>query len=56
MENKNTILSQNDSELLEAVGLRYGKIVTFEQIQAVAGDSVTRGPVRQRVTQVSKAS
>jgi predicted transcriptional regulator of viral defense system len=55
MENKSTILSQNDLELLEAVVLRYGKIVTFEQIQAVAGDSVTRGAVRQRVAQMSKA-
>lgn len=55
MEIKSTILSQNDLELLEAVVLRYGKIVTFAQIQAVAGDSVTRGAVRQRVAQMSKA-
>jgi predicted transcriptional regulator of viral defense system len=55
METKDTILSQKDLELLEAVVLRYGKIVTLEQIQAVAGDSVPRGAVRQRVAHMSKA-
>ena len=43
MSSKDTILSQNDLALLESVVLRYGKIVTFEQIQAVTEDSATRG-------------
>ncbi len=55
MVSKNTILSQSDLELLEAVVLRYGKIVTFAQIQASAGDSVTPGAVRQQVAHMSKA-
>ncbi len=55
MNTKDTILSQNDLALLESVVLRYGKIVTFEQIQAVTEDSATRGAVRQRVARMSKA-
>lgn len=55
METKDTILSQNDLDLLEAVVLRYGKVVTLAQVQAVAGDNATRGAVRQRVAQMSKA-
>lgn len=55
MKTKDTILSQNDLTLLEALVLRHGRIVTFEQIQAVASDNATRNAVRQRVARMSKA-
>lgn len=52
---KNTILSQKDFDLLEAVVLRYGKIVSFEQIREVIGDTSSVGAVRSRVAQISQA-
>jgi len=52
---RNTILSQKDLELLEAVVLRYGKIVSSEQIQAAIGQNVSRGAARTRVAGMSKA-
>ena len=55
MYTKNTILSQKDLEILEAVVLRYGKIVSFNQIQEAIGESVSRGVLRKRVAQMSKA-
>lgn len=55
MDIKHTILSQKDLDILEAVVLGYGKIVSFDQIQAATGKSVSRGTVRKRVAQMSKA-
>ena len=55
MEITHTILSQKDLDLLEAVVLRCGKIVSFDQIQAAIGENATRGAVRKRVAQMSKA-
>jgi len=55
METRNTILSQKDLEFLEAIVLRYGKIVSLEQIQAAIGQNVARGTVRKRVAGMSKA-
>ena len=52
---KHTILTQTELELLEAVVLRFGRIVTFEQIAEVTGESPSRGALRQRVAQMSKA-
>lgn len=52
---KNTVLSQSELSLLEAVVLRYGRIVTFAQITEVVGESTSRGALRQRVAQMSKA-
>lgn len=55
MESKNTILSQAELELLEALVLRHGKIVTFAQIQAAAGSQSSASALRQRVAQMSRA-
>ncbi|HJZ23659.1 MAG TPA: hypothetical protein VJ201_04335 [Candidatus Babeliales bacterium] len=55
MDTKNTILSQKDLELLEAIVLKYGKVVTLAQIQAVIGEFGSIGAVRKRVAQMSKA-
>ena len=55
MEARNTILSQKDLELLEAIVLRYGKIVSFEQIQDAIGQNASRQTVRERVAGMSKA-
>ena len=55
MEARNTILSQKELELLEAIVLRYGKIVSSEQIQAAIGQNVSRGSARKRVAGMSKA-
>jgi predicted transcriptional regulator of viral defense system len=55
MEIKNTILSQKDLELLEAIVLCYGKLVSFDQILAIVGSAVSRGAVQKRVAQLSKA-
>jgi predicted transcriptional regulator of viral defense system len=52
---KNTILTKSELELLEAVVLRHGRIVTFEQIAEVVGDSTSRGALRYRVAKMSKA-
>ena len=55
MVTKNTILSHNDLALLEAIVLRYGRIVSFDQIHEVMRDAASRGAVRQRVAQMSEA-
>jgi predicted transcriptional regulator of viral defense system/predicted nucleotidyltransferase component of viral defense system len=55
METRNTILSQKDLELLEAIVLQYGKIVSSEQIQEAIGQNVSRGAARMRVAGMSKA-
>jgi predicted transcriptional regulator of viral defense system len=55
METKNTILSQRDLALLESLMLRYGKLVTFEQIREVLGEDITVDVARKRVAQMSKA-
>jgi predicted transcriptional regulator of viral defense system len=55
MNTKNTILTQKDLELLESIVLRYGNIVTFEQIQNGAGANTSREVVRARVARISKA-
>lgn len=55
MEIKNTILSQKDLDLLEAIVLHYGKMVTFDQIQAVISKDTSRGAARKRVAGMSKA-
>ena len=52
---KNTILSQTDLKLLEILVLRYGRIVTFDQIVEAVGGSTSRGALQQRVAQMSKA-
>ena len=55
MEAKNTILSQKDLAMLEAIILRCGKIVSIDQIHRAIGDSTSRGAVQKRVAQMSKA-
>jgi predicted transcriptional regulator of viral defense system len=55
METRNTILSQKDLELLEAIVLRYGKIVSSEQIRDAIGKNITRGAALKRVAGMSKA-
>jgi hypothetical protein len=52
---KNTILTQPELELLETVVLRYGRIVTFEQIAEAMAESISREALRYRVAQMSKA-
>lgn len=49
METNNIVLSQIDLKLLETVMLRYGKIVSFDQIWAVMQGSVSLDIVRKRV-------
>jgi predicted transcriptional regulator of viral defense system len=55
MDTKNTILSKKDLDFLEAIVLRYGKIVSFEQIQEAIGQNVSCGAARKRVAGMSKA-
>ena len=55
METRNTILSQKDLELLEAIVLRYGKIVSSEQIRDAIGQNVTRGAALKRMAGMSEA-
>jgi predicted transcriptional regulator of viral defense system len=55
MKIKNTILSQKDLDLLESIVLRYGKVVSFEQIHKGMGENATVGAVRKHVAQMSKA-
>lgn len=55
MKTRNTLLTQTELELLEAVVLRFGRIVTFDQVAEIAGDSISREALRQRVAQMSKA-
>lgn len=55
METKNTILSQKDLELLESIVLRYGRIVSLEQIHKGIGESTSVGAVRKRVAQMAQA-
>lgn len=55
MKIKNTILSQKDLALLEAIVLKYGRVVTVAQIQAVIGEFGSNGAIRKRVAQMSKA-
>lgn len=55
MDTKNTILSQKDLALLEAIVLKYGRVVTVAQIQAVIGEFGSNGAIRKRVAQMSKA-
>ena len=55
METKNTVLSKKDLELLESIVLRYGRIVSLEQIQAGIGEGTSVGAVRKRVAQMAQA-
>lgn len=55
METKNTILSQKDLQLLESIVLRLGRIVSFEQIREVAGESQSVGSLRKEVAQMAQA-
>jgi predicted transcriptional regulator of viral defense system len=55
MKMKNTVLTQTELELLETLVLRFGRIVTFEHIVQVMGESMSRGALCQRVAQMSKA-
>jgi predicted transcriptional regulator of viral defense system len=55
MVTRNTILSKKNLELLEAIVLQYGKIVSSEQIQEALGQNASRGAVRMRVVGMSKA-
>ena len=55
METRNTILSQKDLELLEAIILHHGKVVDFDQILDVAGESASRVAVRRQVAEMTRA-
>jgi predicted transcriptional regulator of viral defense system len=55
MKMKNTVLTQTELELLETLVLRFGRIVTFEHIAQVIGESTSRGVLRQRLAQMGKA-
>ena len=55
MKTRNIILSQKDLDFLEAIVLRYGKIVTFEQIYQAMAQNTSRGAARARVAGMSKA-
>lgn len=55
METKNITLSQKDLDLLEAVVLRHGRLVSFAQIREALGDTTSAGALRNRVAAMSKA-
>src|SRR5688500_9742856 len=55
MEIKNTILSQKDLALLESIVLRYGRMVSLEQIHKAIGESASAGAVRKRVAQLAQS-
>jgi predicted transcriptional regulator of viral defense system len=52
METKNTILSKKDVDLLETLILRYGKTVTFDQIQDIV-EPTSPGALRSRVAELA---
>jgi predicted transcriptional regulator of viral defense system len=54
VETKNIILSKKDAELLEAVIVRYGRIVTFDQLKNVFGTSYSAGKIRNRFSLLAK--
>jgi predicted transcriptional regulator of viral defense system len=55
MKTRNTILSQKDLDFLEAIVLRHGKIVTFEQIYQSLAQNTSRGAARARVAGLTEA-
>jgi len=54
MVTTNTILSQKDLSLLENVIIKFGRIVSFDQIQDVAGETYSRAQLRNRIALLAK--
>lgn len=51
---KNTILSQNDLSLLEEAILRFGKIVSFDNLSEVLSENYSREEIKKRVSLLCK--
>lgn len=54
MATKNIILSKKDARLLEGVILRYGRIVSFEQVKNVFKEDYSLAETRNRVSLLAK--
>lgn len=54
MRTKNTILSQNELGLLEDIVVKYGKIVSFEQLKEAFGEKYSFEDLRNRISLLSK--
>lgn len=54
MVTKNTILSKKDSFLLENVIVRYGRIVSFDQLKKVFNETYSPGESKNRISLLSK--
>jgi predicted transcriptional regulator of viral defense system len=55
MVTKNTILSKKDAILLEDAIVKYGRIITFDQLYCVFKKKYSRGETKNRVSLLSKA-
>ncbi|MDO8619499.1 MAG: hypothetical protein Q7R49_06205 [Candidatus Daviesbacteria bacterium] len=54
MDTKSTILSQNDLALLEEAILRFGRIVSFDNLASIFSTSYGEGESKQRISLLSK--
>ncbi len=50
METGNTILSKKDAGLIENLIIRYGRIVTFDQVKSVFREQYTENSIKRRVS------
>lgn len=54
MDTKNTILSQKDLSLLEEAILRFGRVVSFDDLSSIFTTSYGEGESKQRISLLSK--
>lgn len=54
METKNTLLSKKDARLLENLIVRYGRIVSFDQIKEVFKEAYSLAGIRNRASLLAK--
>jgi|GEM_PF-1611345 len=54
METKNIMLSKKDAGLLEEVIVRYGRIVSFDQLKSVFSKSYSATKIRNRFSILAK--
>ncbi|MEK7850034.1 MAG: type IV toxin-antitoxin system AbiEi family antitoxin domain-containing protein [Candidatus Omnitrophota bacterium] len=54
MDTKNIILAKNDSFLIEEAIARYGRIVSFEQLQAILKQNYSTAAAKNRISRLSK--
>lgn len=54
METRNTILSQSELSLLEEIVVKYGKIVSFEQLKEAFGNIYSLEELRNKISLLSK--